>query len=232
MYSKNMIYIIFTSCWLLLFLSIFLFLDEKTIFLLSKEDGLIETAGAIFFLFASILFFVKFQKKESKKNFFFLFLGCLFLFGFLEEISWGQRIFNITTPQAIQEINRQNEINFHNINIFHAITEDGETKSAWALMLNMSRLFSMFCLVYCCLIPLLYRFHFKTNVFLDRLNLPIVPIFLGVFFVLTYLLAKILTSTYSSIGLGHSINEIKETSYAFLFFILSIWFTKNDWHIK
>ena len=32
-----------------------------------------------------------------------------------EEISWGQRIFDITPPEILEEINVQNEINLHNM---------------------------------------------------------------------------------------------------------------------
>ena len=31
-----------------------------------------------------------------------------------EEISWGQRLFGIATPEALKETNLQNEINLHN----------------------------------------------------------------------------------------------------------------------
>jgi len=33
----------------------------------------------------------------------------------LEEISWGQRIFGLRTPELLLEVNRQKELNLHNI---------------------------------------------------------------------------------------------------------------------
>jgi hypothetical protein len=33
----------------------------------------------------------------------------------MEEISWGQRILGIETPESIAKINHQSELNFHNI---------------------------------------------------------------------------------------------------------------------
>jgi hypothetical protein len=37
------------------------------------------------------------------------------LFGAGEEISWGQRVFSIETPQALMERNAQQELNLHNL---------------------------------------------------------------------------------------------------------------------
>ena len=39
-------------------------------------------------------------------------------FGAGEEISWGQRIFGIETPEAFAEHNRQGETNLHNLEIY------------------------------------------------------------------------------------------------------------------
>ena len=36
----------------------------------------------------------------------------------MEEISWGQRIFDIDTPEALKEVNVQKEINIHNLVFF------------------------------------------------------------------------------------------------------------------
>jgi len=44
-------------------------------------------------------------------------LGLVFLFGALEEISWGQRIFGIETPAYFVENNLQRETNLHNLEI-------------------------------------------------------------------------------------------------------------------
>ena len=44
-----------------------------------------------------------------------LFIAAVCLFGAGEEISWGQRLFNIETPQAMMERNAQQELNLHNL---------------------------------------------------------------------------------------------------------------------
>ena len=41
--------------------------------------------------------------------------GCILLFGAGEEISWGQRVFGIETPEFLAEANAQKETNLHNL---------------------------------------------------------------------------------------------------------------------
>lgn len=115
------------SFWFIVFLVLlfsFLFMNfTSTYDLLSHEDQLAEYLSALF-LFISSLFFLKAvfylfrNKKSSNPILFILFSVCSILF-FLaagEEISWGQRLFNIPTPDYLMAINDQNELNFHNIN--------------------------------------------------------------------------------------------------------------------
>jgi len=65
---------------------------------------------AIIFLAASSLFFrIAIKEKKGKKFFPFLLTGVMFI-TFLEEISYGQRIFGVETPPW--------ETNFHNIRFF------------------------------------------------------------------------------------------------------------------
>ncbi len=44
-------------------------------------------------------------------------MSAVFLFAAGEEISWGQRIFEIDTPDALVDANRQQETNLHNLGI-------------------------------------------------------------------------------------------------------------------
>ena len=93
---------------------------------LVAEDGPIENLTAILSLLASILSFMLIKSRHLFKNKVLrdIFgLGCLLIgFCFLvvagEEISWGQRILRISTPEQIAAVNRQNEINLHNSETF------------------------------------------------------------------------------------------------------------------
>ena len=66
----------------------------------------------------SLVLIIKFNKKFNLLESQFKILNILYLFGviyyLLEEISWGQHIFNWNTPDFFIEINDQNETNFHN----------------------------------------------------------------------------------------------------------------------
>jgi hypothetical protein len=91
---------------------------------LSKEDGLIEYFQFFLFLFSGILAF-KIYKNLQKTNkvfgYIYLFVGVALLLISMEEISWGQRIIGLETPDALNKINEQGEINIHNITVFHRL---------------------------------------------------------------------------------------------------------------
>jgi len=84
-----------------------------------QEDAVLEYLQAVSYLLASIVALVsavRFGRRGFVGNkilYFLLFAGLLFIF--FEEISWGQRIFHIGTPQFFQEHNIQNEISLHNL---------------------------------------------------------------------------------------------------------------------
>jgi len=92
-----------------------------------NENGLIENLQSIF-LFLSIMNFIIIIKRLDKKilpkilNYFF-YLYLFFLFYFLmEEISWGQHIFNWEANEFFKKSNHQYETNLHNIsNLFNEL---------------------------------------------------------------------------------------------------------------
>ena len=96
----------------------FLFTDYKDLYLyLIKEDGIIEYSTAFFLLFSSIYLIYVVNKNKGQYNFGLLLFSIAFFFGFGEEISWGQRIFDIKSPFFFTENNLQNETNIHNLMI-------------------------------------------------------------------------------------------------------------------
>jgi len=98
--------------------------ETKEMSPLYREDGFFENMTTVFLLAASIIMlmallkFVKSVKKRSKycriAMIFFVFLTLAFFWAGMEEISWGQRIFGWETPEAIAELNMQEETNLHN----------------------------------------------------------------------------------------------------------------------
>ena len=88
---------------------------------LTKEDGVIENA-TVFVYFYSFIFSLLIAKEfKSKKILFtlFLILGIGFFFIALEEISWGQRIFDFESPDWFPE-NIQDETTIHNLEVFQS----------------------------------------------------------------------------------------------------------------
>jgi len=235
MKAKVLAYLICLLSYLLVSYSIVFFFDDHTIISLSREDGMFETLSALYFLSASVLFFILFLKDTSgnefhffrtNKNIFFLLLAIVFFFGFGEEISWGQRIFNVKTPEPLEELNIQHEINIHNLSLFHRLDADGNKKSFFALMLNIDRLFSIFWFTYFLIVPIVSMMNTSASRVLKTINVPIGTLWLGTFFMINYLSAEIMESCLAD-NLIQPLTEIKECNFAFLFVMASIWFLKN-----
>ena len=116
--------IVFGTVISILFLIFFIALQELNPDLLirmSGEDGFTENTTAVLFGLSCICFFIfayrsEFLKGKSAAIYSMTISWGLLMFIFVgEEISWGQRIFDLTTPDALLEINLQKEINIHNI---------------------------------------------------------------------------------------------------------------------
>lgn len=211
--------------------SIFL-LDADSVYRLTREDGLVETAGALLFLVASIVFGMVYlhrvgarheltdPTRVGRRNVFHLLLCLLFLLAFLEEISWGQRVFGIETPAAIRQLNRQGEINIHNLRWFHGHDESGNRKSFLELLINGDRILSMFWFSYCVCIPLLGRYSQRMRAACANIRLPVVPLAYAFLFPLNYLMSRVVTLMYPAYQ--HNIVETKETVCSFLFLCVAL----------
>ena len=101
--------------------TVFLFYYSNSVYnSFVAEDGIIEYLTAIFLLSISIFLIKKLLEMKdiiSVNNFGIIMFSIMFFFGFGEEISWGQRIFNIETPPFFNENNLQSETNIHNLMI-------------------------------------------------------------------------------------------------------------------
>ncbi|MCP3852018.1 MAG: hypothetical protein GY694_17540 [Gammaproteobacteria bacterium] len=89
------------------------------------EDGFTEWSTVVFLLIGLFVCVKRVWLLKDQKPFSFLFmtslLALLFFFGAGEEISWGQRIFNVESSEFFIENNAQGETNLHNLMV-------GETK--------------------------------------------------------------------------------------------------------
>ncbi len=89
----------------------------KSIFkILFDEDGVFEYLTSLFYFLAFIFFVLSLSKLKSVFiNFYIIVLALACFFIGMEEISWGQRIFNIKTPESYKKLNYQEEYNLHNL---------------------------------------------------------------------------------------------------------------------
>ena len=88
---------------------------------LTEEGKNFELLTAIFYLLSGIsLLYVaaKQRKVHLLSSIFILLLGLFFIFIGGEEESWGQWMFNYDVSESVKQVNTQDEINIHNLNIF------------------------------------------------------------------------------------------------------------------
>ena len=190
-----------------------------------REDGLIENVGTIGFLVASICFFLAFWRARQQpdrysllKQLAYLGLAGLFFVIVGEEISWGQRIFDFATPEGLREVNTQDEFNFHNLEVIQHNS-----------FLNTDRLFALFWIGYMLFLPLTAVLYKPFGKWVGQW-LPIMPLLLGLLFLLNYGVANVVrpafsqTDLYQSIyPLPHSVVELKESVYGILYAIVGIY---------
>jgi|GEM_PF-4007586 len=256
-------YIVACLIWLLISYLPYLFLDEITIINSIKEDGFFQNCGASFLFIASMLFFYLFFRRgrghpastsSKKRNIWFLLLSLLFFFGAGEEISWGQRIFHFETP-AFMASNIQNEFSIHNLPWFDGRSEKPYFDKHGVLIqkistgfikkhLTASSLLFYFCTVSFIALPVLCLISSRMRDLAKLLNLPIAPIFSGIFFLIENTISKNIHAHYHSLSLhakantawdsvniNHSLEwgsiELHETFISFLFMIVAIWLINN-----
>ena len=63
-------------------------------------------------------------------------LAAVFVLIALEEISWGQRIFGFETPDAIAEVNFQDETTLHNLDYFDRVSNTVTVLAAWLAVIG------------------------------------------------------------------------------------------------
>jgi len=110
----------------LLLAGILLIYFPDTLSSILREDALAENVGTVFLLLTSLaLFFaaiVLYRQPSDQQQLPWLRIlllvvaGVVFFWAAGEEISWGQRIFNWSTPETLAKVNQQGETNLHNLN--------------------------------------------------------------------------------------------------------------------
>ncbi len=177
-----------------------------------REDGIAEWLTVAGLLLGSLACFLRFVKLFRIKSAWFLLVTfCLGLFLFFaagEEISWGQRIFGIKTPEYFQEHNAQHETNLHNLVV------GGVKLNKLIFSVILVGLLAIFMII----IPVVYQKNSAVKKFLDGSGVPVPRSYQVLAFILVFVLTSLIK---------HGKNaELLECGGALLFFLI-VRYSKN-----
>ena len=210
-------------------------LDQATVDTLVQEDGYFEMVGALGFFAASVAFVVMYSRSRHADNpetgtwvkrLAYLLLAVVFLFFAGEEISWGQRFLGIETPEAIREINSQDELSVHNLTVFQ--TEDLNFIRFLGIF-PIDRIFSVFWFTFALVIPSAAAIYAPARRWLNRF-VPVPDLSIGLLFAANYIVQKAFRRVplfwpdayLGTLPLVASIDEIKEGNIGLLFALLAL----------
>lgn len=199
------------------------------------EDGPIEQATAVLFLFACISFAHVWRRRGglpsrhddgTGRRLAFLILAGLMFICAGEEISWGQRIFGWATPPGWSEANAQAETNLHNLAIIEGGVRDPRTQTFLRSLTNANRLFALFWLAFFVLVPVLDRASAGASQVIRGVGIPIAPLWIGGLFVLNHGLFFVGDRYLNAIGLvssdAYPLDELKEQNAALIYAIAGL----------
>ena len=143
------------------------FIEEQLFRSLIREDGLIEYLTAMLLLTTCLLLVTKVAAIGQTRGRSWLVANIMLalglFFGFGEELSWGQRIFEVQSNDFFMEYNAQGETNLHNLMI------DGFKINRWIFSYAFTILFG-------CYFLLLLRMYTKFELVrkaVDGIDLPV-----------------------------------------------------------
>lgn len=209
------------------------FLKEQVLDAFVREDRIYETLSPIYLFITSSMFAVAFYRSPIKlslkdpvwlKRLSFLAFCGLFFLAAMEEISWGQRIFGVETPNLIKDVNVQKELTFHNLNIFQG--DDAK------LPLDFDQLSAIFALAFGFLVPFVCYFFIPVKNFLET-KFPILPLQIGLLYPVNYLIQKTLMRVlpifpslfqHPNMRFPQAVYEVREHNYAMLLMVSAVFF--------
>jgi hypothetical protein len=201
-------------------------MGDRVVAAMLPEDHYFENVGAISLFVTSLLFLYGFRVARRSldksrasliKQVVFLGLALLFFFGAGEEISWGQRIFGLKTPEPLAQVNKQDELNLHNLSVM----ENSKFFTA-------DRMFDVFWFLFGVLTPAAALLFPSFRKFAGKF-VPIVYWGMSALFLYNYFwakLAKILfrtAYTFDRLSLTQSVQEVKESNYAVIFILVALY---------
>ncbi|MGZ8523931.1 MAG: hypothetical protein ACXWV1_05850 [Chitinophagaceae bacterium] len=174
-----------------------------------QEDGIAEWLTVAGLLSGSIACFSRFKKLFFKRSRLFLLVTfCLGLFLFFssgEEISWGQRILGIKSPEYFEKNNAQQETNLHNL----VVSGLKINKLVFSLMLVIGLG------MYLVFAPVLYHKNKAIKKIINASGIPVPRLYQSISFLLLFLLSSLIPDGKKA--------ELLECSGALLFFLIMLY---------
>jgi hypothetical protein len=202
--------------------------DQRYVGAFTEEDGVVESLSAVFYFFGFAGCIWCLFRKRGKIRLW-LVIWAFFCLVFLgEETSWFQRIIGYTTPEFLESMNAQDEVNIHNLGFFQGGKwTDGLSSGRFdvKMLLGSQNLFRIGFACYFLLIPLLLYWgkpRFFTAILIEKLKYPVpkssfmIPLW-------TTLFLSFFLSLHSTEPVKASLAETRELFYAL--FILFYLFT-------
>lgn len=173
------------------------------------EDGLVEwlTFGELLIMSAfSFVMSHAFRRSGQGRaaSRVWLLLGFLCLFGAIEEISWGQRVFGIESPKWFRKHNAQGETNLHNL-VFYGVKIN---------KLVFGTILGVLVVIYLSLFPVLYRLSGRFKGFIDRWGIPIAQNYQIAIAVIVFILVQL------HLDFSKKVRELLELYTCFLFLLV------------
>lgn len=173
------------------------------------EDGFIEWLTVLPLLITSVIALTYLAKLSSKRSWMFsvvvLMIAGFCFFSAGEEVSWGQRIFHIKTPEYFAEHNTQDELNIHNLVV------DGESVNK----LVFSQLFIAAAVLYLVGLPILYNKNLNFKNFTNRAGVPVARLY--------QIIASALVFALPSLSPSDKRSELLEFGACFMFMLIVLY---------
>lgn len=188
---------------------------------LLREDGFFEGGSAILFSGAgALLLFTWMNRRRITNSIGILLLSLLMIFAAGEEISWGQRIFEWSTPVGFDNIQRETTI--HNHRWFDKTT---------AGRLSMSHMFEYFCITYGVVLPIIICRVAWVGALVRRMGIPIMPLLIGIAFPVNYMISKLYQATTEADWISQTA-ELRECTQALVWFMFSCILFMSHYRLK
>ncbi len=140
----------------------------------TSEDRWIECATFVFYFIAGLLILrmITITPAVRRPGYVLLCLGLFFVA--MEEISWGQRFFNLHTPQILAQNNLQAELTLHNASFFPA-----------------EKLLFYVIIIWAVFLPVILHRLKALDALLKSIGIPLVPFEIQSYFVLGFLFKNV-----------------------------------------